>query len=44
MATSPSSPEPSGPIPSADDVRLREALGGSRVPVWWSYDVVVGIR
>jgi histidinol-phosphate aminotransferase len=27
MATSPSSPEPSGPTPSADEVRLREALG-----------------
>ncbi|MGZ4353248.1 MAG: class I SAM-dependent methyltransferase [Gaiellaceae bacterium] len=24
--------------------RLRGALGGDRVPVWWSYDVVVGIR
>lgn len=24
--------------------RLREALGGRPTPVWWSYDVVVGIR
>ena len=27
MTTPSSSPGPSGPVPSADDVRLREALG-----------------